>query len=96
MLSLCPFQVKGLRDKRRYYAEVFIDEKLYARTASKKMSTAMCFWGEHFEFRGLPPKTERISLLIHKDKGGTGVGNSKKKKKPVGRVRIAVASVQSR
>ncbi len=71
----------------------------------------MCFWGEHFEFRDLPKRTERISLLIHKDKGnsgsggsnfvvGNGVSNSgkrrKKAKKPVGRVRIAIPSVQSR
>ena len=85
--------------------------------------SGMCFWGEHFEFRDLP-HTDRISLLIHKDKGGSnnngsggggnsnvgvgaGVGNSgvgdharrrrrKKAKKPVGRVRISIQSVQSR
>ena len=47
-------EVKGLRDKKRYYVEVLIDDKLYARTASKKMSAGMCFWGENFSFRDLP------------------------------------------
>lgn len=88
-LKLGVFEVKGLRDKKKYYVEIFIDDKLYARTSSKKMA-GMCFWGEHFTFRDLP-KTERLSLLIYKDKG-----NRKKSKKPVGRVRIGIPSIQSR
>lgn len=89
-LKLGVLEVKGLRDKKKYYVEVLVDDKLYARTASKKMNGNMCFWGEHFEFQDLP-RTDRISLLIHKDKG-----NRKKPKKPVGKVRISVSSVQSR
>ena len=58
-------EVKGLRDKKRYYVEVLIDDKLYARTASKKMTGGMCFWGENFSFRDLP-RADKISLLIHK------------------------------
>jgi len=90
-----------LRDKRRYYVEIHLDDRLYARTAAKKTLNGSCFWGENFEFKDLP-RTERISLLIHKDKGGAAgmqanaVKRAKKTKKPVGRVRISVSSVQSR
>ncbi len=98
-LRLAVVEVKGLRDKKKYYCEVHVDQQLYARTASKKMSGGMCFWGEQFDFSDLP-RAESISLLIHKDKGGSGSGGagrrSKKAKKPVGRVRISVASVTSR
>ena len=102
-LKVGVLEVKGLREKKRYFVEILVDDKLYARTSGKKMAGGMCFWGEHFEFKDLPPRTERVSLLIHKDKGGNGGGstsggnNSRKKpKKPVGRVRIAIPSVQSR
>ena len=53
-LKMSVVEVKGLRDKKRYYVEVLIDDKLYARTASKKMCSGMCFWGENFSFRDLP------------------------------------------
>ena len=91
-LKLGVLEVKGLSDKKKYYVEILVDDKLYARTSSKKLLTGMCFWGEHFEFKDLP-KAERVSLLIHKDKGS---GTRKKPKKPVGRVRISIPSVQSR
>ncbi|TRY78202.1 hypothetical protein TCAL_13221 [Tigriopus californicus] len=88
-LKLVVLEVKGLRDNKKYYVEIHVDDKLYARTSSKKMD-GMCFWGEHFEFKDLP-HTDKISLHIHKDKG-----NRKKPKKPVGRVKISIASIQSR
>eukprot|EP00095_Tigriopus_kingsejongensis_P009722 maker-scaffold748_size102973-snap-gene-0.12 protein:Tk09722 transcript:maker-scaffold748_size102973-snap-gene-0.12-mRNA-1 annotation:"probable ras gtpase-activating protein isoform x2" len=88
-LKLVVLEVKGLRDNKKYYVEIHVDDKLYARTSSKKMD-GMCFWGEHFEFKDLP-KTDKISLHIHKDKG-----NRKKPKKPVGRVKISIGSIQSR
>ncbi|CAB4065495.1 Disabled homolog 2-interacting protein [Lepeophtheirus salmonis] len=99
-LKLGVLEVKGLSDKNRYFVEIYLDDKLYARTASKKM-TGMCFWGEHFEFKDLPSSVERIQLFIHKDKGSHPHPShhprrSSAKKKPVGRVRISVPSVQSR
>lgn len=88
-LKIGVLEVKGLSDKKKYFVEIHVDDKLYARTSSKKMN-GMCFWGEHFEFKDLPP-TDKVSLLIHKDKG-----NRKKPKKPVGRVKISIMSIQSR
>lgn len=93
-LKLDVLEVKGLSDKKKYYVEVLVDDKLYARTSSKKMTDMCCFWGEQFSFADLPHNTEKLSLLIHKDKGTTR--GRKKPKKPVGRVKISVPSVQSR
>ena len=50
----------------------------------------MCFWGEHFTFTELPKKVEKISLLIYKDRG------IRRRRNPVGRVKICVSSIQSR
>ena len=50
----------------------------------------MCFWGEYFNFPELP-KVEKITILIYKDKGKV-----RRQRKPVGRIKISVASVQSR
>jgi RAS protein activator-like 2 len=84
-----------------------LPKRLYARTSAKKTLNGGCFWGENFEFRDLP-KADRVSLLIHKDKGGANAAASaaasaaamakrtKKNKKPVGRIRVSVASIQSR
>lgn len=103
-LKLGVLEVKGLSEKKKYYVEILVDDKLYARTSSKKMAGNMCFWGEHFEFKDLP-RTDRLSLLIHKDKssssGASGLiagaaTRRKKPKKPVGRVRIPAAAIQSR
>ena len=51
----------------------------------------MCFWGEYFGFLCLPKKAEKVTILIYKDKGRT-----RKQRKPVGRVKICVSSIQSR
>ena len=61
----------------------------YIRTSSKKMA-GMCFWGEHFTFTELPKKVEKISILIYKDRG------IRRRRNPVGRVKICVSSIQSR
>ena len=98
-LKLDVLEIKGLGDKKKYYVEILIDDKLYARTSSKKITDACCMWCESFGFADLPFNTEKITLLVHKDKGnGTGGQNAsrKKPKKPVGRVKISVASVTSR
>ena len=50
-LKLGVLEAKGLREKKRYYVEVMVDDRLYARTAVKRMADGMCFWGEQFEFK---------------------------------------------
>jgi len=99
-LKLDVLEIKGLGDKKKYYVEILIDDKLYARTSSKKITDACCMWCESFSFADLPTTTEKITLLVHKDKGGqstSAAANSRKKpKKPVGRVKISVGSVTSR
>jgi RAS protein activator-like 2 len=84
------FEVKGLSDRKKYFCEIHVDDKIYARTSSKKM-LGMCFWGEYFGFLSLPKKAEKVTILIYKDKGRT-----RTKRKPVGRVKICVSSIQSR
>jgi len=88
-LKIWVFEVKGLSEKKKYFCEIHLDDKIYARTSSKKMS-GMCFWGEYFNFPELP-KVEKITILIYKDKGKV-----RRQRKPVGRIKISVASVQSR
>ena len=90
-LKMWVFEVKGLSDKKKYFCEIHLDDKLYARTSSKKMA-GMCFWGEYFNFVELP-RVDRLTILIYKDKGGK-VG--RRQRKPVGRVKICVSSVLSR
>jgi len=90
-LKLWVFEVKGLSDRKKYFCEVHIDDKIYARTSSKKMQPGMCFWGEYFGFLSLPKKAEKVTILIYKDKGRV-----RTKRKPVGRVKICVSSIQSR
>lgn len=89
-LKIWVFEVKGLSDNKKYFCEIHVDDKIYARTSSKKMK-GMCFWGEYFGFLSLPKKAEKVTILIYKDKGRT-----RTKRKPVGRVKICVSSIQSR
>ena len=89
-LKIWVYEVKGLSDKKKYFCEIHVDDKIYARTSSKKM-LGMCFWGEYFSFSELPKKVEKITILIFKDKGRT-----RKQRKPVGRVKICVSNIQSR
>ena len=103
-LRIDVLEVKGLSEKKKYYTEILVDDKLYARTSAKKLtsSDACCFWGEQFEFKDLPKNADKIGLLIHKEKSSasssiTGGGSKRKKaKKPVGRVKISIQSVKSR
>ena len=60
------FEVKGLSDNKKYFCEVHVDDKIYARTSSKKMKTT-CFWGEYFGFLSLPKKAEKVRTLKDKD-----------------------------
>jgi len=89
-LKIWVFEVKGLSDTKKYFCEIHVDDKIYARTSSKKMKTT-CFWGEYFGFLSLPKKAEKVTILIYKDKG-----RARTKRKPVGRVKICVSSIQSR
>ena len=89
-LKIWVYEVKGLPDKKKYFAEIHVDDKIYARTSSKKM-LGMCFWGEYFTFTELPKKVEKVTILIYKDKG-----RARTKRKPVGLVKICVSSIQSR
>ena len=50
-LRLDVLEVKGLPEKKKYYAEILVDDKLYARTSAKKLTSQCCFWGEQFEFK---------------------------------------------
>jgi RAS protein activator-like 2 len=103
-LKIDVLEVKGLSEKKKYYAEILVDDKLYARTSAKKLaaSDSCCFWGEQFEFKDLPQNADKISLLIHKESSSAktsitgGGGKRKKAKKPVGRVKISIQSVKSR
>ena len=95
-LKLDIMEIKGLSDKKKYYVEILIDDKLYARTSSKKINESSCMWCENFSFADLPANTEKITLLVHKDKGGSQSASRKKPKKPVGRVKISMASITSR
>lgn len=95
-LKLDILEIKGLADKKKYYVEILIDDKLYARTSSKKITDACCMWCENFSFLDMPFTTEKITLLVHKDKNNDSNQTRKKPKKPVGRVKISVASVTSR
>ena len=93
-LKLDILEVKGLSDKKKYYVEILIDDKLYARTTSKKISDSCIMFCESFSFLDLPFNTDKVTLLVHKDKGTTSRKTAPKK--PVGRVKISVASVTSR
>ena len=61
-LKIWVFEVKGLSDNKKYFCEVHVDDKIYARTSSKKMKTT-CFWGEYFGFLSLPKKAEKVTTL---------------------------------
>jgi len=89
-LKIWIFEVKGLSDRKKYFCEIHLDDKIYARTSSKKMA-GMCFWGEYFSFSDLPKSVEKITILIYKDKG-----RARRQRKPVGRVKICVSSILSR
>ena len=67
---------QGLPTKqRRYYAELCLDDDIYARTSSKEIeekpnqiSNGSIVWGEYFEFPFLPDKQIKdIRLHIYRD-----------------------------
>ncbi|CAI5776381.1 GTPase-activating nGAP isoform X1 [Podarcis lilfordi] len=91
VLRLWIIEAKDLAPKKRYFCELCVDDTLFARTTSK-MKNDNIFWGEHFEFSGLPP-AHSITIHIYKD-----VEKKKKKDKNnyVGLVNIPIAAVTGR
>ncbi|XP_044295057.1 ras GTPase-activating protein nGAP isoform X5 [Varanus komodoensis] len=91
VLRLWIIEAKDLAPKKKYFCELCLDDTLFARTTSKTKADNI-FWGEHFEFSGLPP-IYSITIHIYKD-----VEKKKKKDKNnyVGLVNIPIASVTGR
>ncbi|KAJ7331904.1 hypothetical protein JRQ81_014084 [Phrynocephalus forsythii] len=91
VLRLWIIEAKDLAPKKKYFCELCLDDTLFARTTSKTKADNI-FWGEHFEFSGLP-SISSITVHIYKD-------TEKKKKKDknnyVGLVNIPIASVTGR
>ncbi|KAE8610387.1 hypothetical protein XENTR_v10012109 [Xenopus tropicalis] len=91
VLRLWIIEAKDLAPKKKYFCELCLDDTLFARTTSKTKADNI-FWGEYFEFYGLPP-LHNITVHIYKD-----VEKKKKKDKNnyVGLVNIPMISVTGR
>ncbi|KAM6455469.1 ras GTPase-activating protein nGAP isoform 2-T2 [Liasis olivaceus] len=91
MLRLWIIEAKGLAPKKKYFCEICLDEILVARTTSKAKADNI-FWGEQFEFSGLPP-TYSITVHIYKD---TEKRKKNYKNNYVGLISIPIATVTGR
>ncbi|KAG8436828.1 hypothetical protein GDO86_007783 [Hymenochirus boettgeri] len=91
VLRLWIIEAKDLAPKKKYFCELCLDDTLFARTTSKTKADNI-FWGEYFEFYGLP-SLHNITVHIYKD-----VEKKKKKDKNnyVGLVNIPMISVTGR
>ncbi|XP_007437974.3 ras GTPase-activating protein nGAP-like, partial [Python bivittatus] len=91
VLRLWIIEAKGLAPKKKYFCEICLDEILVARTTSKAKADNI-FWGEQFEFSGLPP-TYSITVHIYKD---TEKRKKNYKNNYVGLISIPIATVTGR
>uniref|UniRef100_A0A3P8WJ97 RAS protein activator like 2 n=1 Tax=Cynoglossus semilaevis TaxID=244447 RepID=A0A3P8WJ97_CYNSE len=91
LLRLWIIEAKDLPPKKKYFCELCLDDVLYARTTSKTRLDSL-FWGEYFDFSGLPP-VHSVTVHVYRE-----VDKKKKKEKNayVGLVNIPLSSVTGR
>ncbi|XP_059484332.1 disabled homolog 2-interacting protein isoform X3 [Neocloeon triangulifer] len=84
-------EAKGIPNKKRYFCELYLDRTLYARTSCKQKGE-MCFWGEQFDFNGLPTiNTINVHLYREADRK-----RKRDKGMIIGTVTIPVHDISSR
>ncbi|XP_065346214.1 ras GTPase-activating protein raskol isoform X4 [Cloeon dipterum] len=84
-------EAKGIPNKKRYFCELYLDRTLYARTSCKQKGE-ICFWGEQFEFNGLP-SVNTINVHLYRE-----ADRKRKRDKGtiIGTVNIPVHDIASR
>ncbi|CAG0878488.1 unnamed protein product [Darwinula stevensoni] len=90
-LRMWILEVKNVPVKKRYFVELYLDKKLYARTSSKPKGD-ICFWGEQFEFEHLPD-IHSVTIQLYRE-----ADKKKRKDKNIllGMVTIPIHTVNSR